>query len=445
VTALRRVRLLVAKDLLVLRRSPLLAAALLTYPLVIALLVGLVAGYGSSKPRVAFVDEDGLPTVVTLGGHRFHVDETVENVSRNVRLVRLPAAEARRQLATGRVVAVITVPPGFLDDLRTQVRSPTLLFQTAEGGVTPRITQQVQALVYSLNRQLQRAFIDTNLGYVRLILHGGGGTFLGRHFDVLGLDRTTRLLDQLPRGPRLDRIRDFVRIARLALAQTSGALNATANPIALKRVREPARSSVLSAQVQAYALGLTVAFLTLLLAAAALAAERDENVVGRLARGLVSLGELVGAKVALAAVVGAALGLAVALVFGLVIEVRNVVGGEPWDRLPLLVVGLLAAGASLGALGALLGAVARETRTASLTAILVVMPIVFLGLVPREVVPVAGYVSDALPFAHAVRYFTSALYDASPWRAAAREVLWLVGLGLAFGAAARATARRLLA
>ena len=54
-------------------RSPLLLAALVAYPIVIALLVGLVAGYASSKPRVAFVDEDGLPPVVAVGGHRFHL------------------------------------------------------------------------------------------------------------------------------------------------------------------------------------------------------------------------------------------------------------------------------------------------------------------------------------------------------------------------------------
>ena len=43
--------LLLRKDLTVLRRSPLLLGALLAYPVVIALLVGLVAGYASSKPR----------------------------------------------------------------------------------------------------------------------------------------------------------------------------------------------------------------------------------------------------------------------------------------------------------------------------------------------------------------------------------------------------------
>jgi ABC-2 type transport system permease protein len=201
---------------------------------------------------------------------------------------------------------------------------------------------------------------------------------------------------------------------------------------------------LLSAQVQSYALALTITFLALLLAAGAIASERDENTIGRLRRGLVSMGELVGAKVALAAVVALALGLAIAVVFGVIVEAGGVVGGQPWERLPLLAVGLLLAGAALGALGTLLGALSREARAASLVAVLVVMPIVFLGLVPREVAPVAGWLSDALPFAHAVRYFASSLYDVSPWGAVARELAWLVGLGLVFATLARLATRRLL-
>jgi hypothetical protein len=77
-------------------------------------------------------------------------------------------------------------------------------------------------------------------------------------------------------------------------------------------------------------------------------------------------------------------------------------------------------------------------------ALLIVLPIVFLGLVPREIVPAAGVVSDALPFAHAVRFFASSLYDARPWSAVGREAAWLGGLGVAFAAAARLSARRLL-
>jgi len=297
----------------------------------------------------------------------------------------------------------------------------------------------VQALVYTLNRQLQRAYIQSNLRYVSLILKGGDGSFIGQPISVLGIDRAQRLLAQMPQTPRTRELLDFLHDARLALANTDDALRSTAHPIQLVREPRRGRSWALSAEVEAYALGLTITFLALLLAAGSLAAERDENVVGRLSRGLVGLGQLVWSKVALA------LGLAIAFAFGVVIEIGGVPGGEPWGRLPLLVVGLLLAGGSLGALGALLGALAREARSASLVAVLVVMPIVFLGLIPPEVVPAAGWVSDLLPFAHAVRFFRSALYDLSPWPEVAHETLWLLVLGGIFGVLARVEARRLLA
>src|SRR5438132_8900954 len=442
---MRGVALLLGKDLRILRRSPALLAVLVSYPIVIALLVGLVAGYANATPRVARVDEEGLPPVVEVAGHRFDVEKTISEVSKNVRLVRLPADDAARQLRDGRVVASITVPPGFLGDLETTVRSPSLILRTTTGGISPRVTQQVQALVYRLNQQLQRAFISANLRYVTLILHGGNGDFLGQHFDALGLDRTQQLLADFPPSARVKRLREFVHVARRALAQTGKALEATANPITLVQPKERGRTWVLSAQVQAYGIALTITFLALLLAAGSSAAERDENVIGRLSRGLVSLGQLVWAKVALSAVVALALGFAIALVFGVAIQIGGIVGGEPWQRLPLLAVGILLTGAAVGALGTLIGALAREARTASLVAVLVVMPIVFLGLVPSEIVPAAAWVSDALPFVHAVRFFSSSLYDPSPWGVVARQAAWLVGLGAVAGGLARVGMRRLAA
>ena len=443
---MRKSAFLLLKDLRVLRRSPLLLGVLVAYPLVIAALVGLVATYSTSKPRVALVDEDGLPRVVHVGGERFQVDRTIAAVSENVNLIRgLDRQEALRQLETGKLVAVLIVPEGFIRTLEGLARSPELRFRNSRGPLSSRVEQQVQALVYSLNRLLQEAFIEANLEYVDLIRDGGTGEFLGEEFQLLGLDGVERLLEELPRGPRLDEIRNFVRTARLALAETDDALRATANPIELVQSTSSERSWALSAQVQAYALSLAITFLALLLAAGALAAERDENVITRLARGLVSLGQIVAAKVALAAAVALALGFAMALVFGVAVELDDAGGGQPWARLPLLLLGVALAGAAVGALGAAIGALARDARTASLVAVLVVLPIVCLGLIPREVVPPAGWISDWLPFAHAVRFFGAALYDVEPWAVLLREGAWLAGLGLAFGALARLAARRLLA
>ena len=99
---MKAVALVVRKDLLVLRRAPVLLGTLVAYPLVVALLVGLVAGYASSKPRVALVDEAGLPHTITLAGQRFDVDATIRRASRSVKLVRLSRSEAARELRTAR-------------------------------------------------------------------------------------------------------------------------------------------------------------------------------------------------------------------------------------------------------------------------------------------------------------------------------------------------------
>ena len=85
---MRAVALLLGKDLRTLRRTPVLLGVLLAYPLVIAALVGLVAGYSNSKPRVAFVDEDGLPARLVVGTHSFNVRTTIDAVAQNVDLVR---------------------------------------------------------------------------------------------------------------------------------------------------------------------------------------------------------------------------------------------------------------------------------------------------------------------------------------------------------------------
>src|ERR687887_2016509 len=139
-----RVWLLLRKDALVLRRSPLLLAILLAYPVAIAVLVGLVASYSNSKPRVALVDEDHLPPTVVIGGKRFHVDRTIDEVSKNVKLVRLTPDAAQRQLRQGKVVAVVTVPAGFISTLEGMVRSPQLEMQRSRGTISSRIDQQVQ-------------------------------------------------------------------------------------------------------------------------------------------------------------------------------------------------------------------------------------------------------------------------------------------------------------
>jgi ABC-2 type transport system permease protein len=446
-----RIRLLLAKDLRVLVRSPALLAALIVYPIVFAVLVGLVVRYANDRPRVAFVDLDDLPRVLAVGGEEFNVENVIDEANESAELMPMSEDDANRELENGEVVAVIVVPRGFASRLRGMVESPRLVLKTMQGGLAGRVEQQTQALVYNLNRLLQTAYIEANLEYVNLILEGGEGSFLGNEFDVVGLDEAARILAEIREQTddpvvraEAEKLEVFVREARLALGASDDSLRATANPIELEIDTEAGRTWLLSAQLQSYALGLTLAFICVLIAAAAMAAERDENVIGRLARGLVGLSELVTVKVLLAATIGVALGLALAIVFGVLAEVFAVAGGEPWERLPLLALGLAVAGGAFGAFGALVGVVAREAKTAVLVAFLAALPIVLVGLVPEGSVTALGWLSDAFPFRHAIRFFQAALFDLDPWGTLAREAAWLLALGAVFATAARIGVRRLL-
>ena len=446
------IRLLLAKDLRTLSRAPALLAALILYPLLIALLVGLVARFADDKPRVGFVDLDEIPKTLSVGGEEFDVNALIEQVEDEVELVPLSEDEAADRLRSGDTVATIVVPRGFVSRLRSLVRRPELVLRITRGGLAGRVERQTEALVYNLNRRLQDAYIAANLEYVRLIREGGQGEFFGNQFDIVGLEGAQRVLADLEQGAgtpetraQVEELQTFVREALLALEQTGETLQATANPIVLRLDDAGRRSLLLSAQVQAYALALTVALLCIVLAAAGIASERDENVLGRLARGLVGLGELVAEKVALVAVVGLGLGLVLALVLGLAIELAGSQAFASWARVPLLVPGLAVAAAAFGAFGVLLGVLARETRAAALVALLVALPIVLLGLVPEVAAAPIGWFSAAFPFTHAVELFESTLYDTSPWGTVGRELASLTALTVAFAALARLGMRRLLA
>ena len=446
------VRHLLVKDLRILARSPLLLGALILYPLVLALLVGLVARYAADRPRVALVDRDRLPETLVVGGREFAVSSVLEQAEDEVDLVRLPEKEAEHQLETGDVVAILVVPEGFVSRLRGMAESPTLTLRLTRGGLAGRVERSAQALVYTLNGRLQGAYIEANLDYVRLLVEGGTGNFLGNEFDVIGLERAGRSLAEIERttrdpavAERARELQSFVREALLALEQSGETLRATANPIELETADEGRRNFLLSARVQAYALALTLALVCALLAAAGIAAERDENVIRRLARGLVRLGELVAEKIALTALVALVLGTALVVLFGVAVELAGSDASQPWRRLPLLVAALVLAGAVFGALGLVLGVLAREARTAALLALLVALPIVLLGFVPEVAVGPARWISSVFPFVHAARLFEAVLYDLEPWRGLVREAAWLIGLGGAYALAARAGMRRLLA
>lgn len=443
------VSVLLAKDGRLLARSRLLTAGLILYPLLIALVVAVTVRYAGERPRVAFVGEAGLPSVVHVGDRNFDIRQMLEQAT-EVRLVTMTEAQAERELASGRTLATLIVPRDFAERLSTMRGSPKIVLETTRSGLATRVVEKMRALVYSLNLELQQAYITANLAAVELLLRGGSGSIGTTHFTLLGLDRAHRQLSELARSrdsavaARAHGLDLFVLQLRGAVGQVGVFLRATANPIVLVTTTRGGRAWLLSAQMQVYALAVTLAFVAVLLGAAATTAEREDAVIGRLARGIVSLGRIVTEKILFASLVATAVGVVLSLVFTAIVEAAGVSGGEPWSRLPLLVAALAVAAAAFAAFGVLLGAVGRESGTAMLLAFLVALPLSLLGVVPAGGTPVVGWVADLFPFGHAAGMISAVLYDTAPARAFLRGAAWLIALAVCFGLLARLGARRLV-
>ncbi len=441
--------LLLGNDARRLLRSPLLLAAFVVYPLVIALLVGLVVRYAGERPRVGLVDRAGLPRTIVIGERHFDLKHLFEEAA-EVELVRMSEERATRDLETGRVLAVLTIPKDFSVKLRRLSESPRIVLRTGEGALGSRVAEKIRALVYAVNLKLQRAYIEANLGYVDLLRRGGTGKIGRERLTVIGLRQARGELEALARSSDPDvaeparELAAFMRQVEGAVGQVDDFLRATANPIELRTEAQAGRTWALSAQVQAYALALALAFVALLLGAAAITAEREERTMGRLVRGLLSLSGLVAEKVVLVAAVGTLVAAVLSLGFGLVVETADVAGGQPWERLPLLLTGLAFGAACFGALGVLAGTLARDAGAAMLLALLVGLPLALAGIVPEGASVVTDGVRAFAPFASVVELASAALYDRDPWAAVGEEIVRLLVLTLVFAAFARLTVWRLL-
>jgi ABC-2 family transporter protein len=445
---MRSVSLMLGKDARLLGRSRLLLAGLIIYPLLIALVVGLLVRYAGERPRVAFVDQAGLPSVVRVGDQTFALREMFEHAA-EVRLVTMSPAQAAQELDSGRILATLVIPRNFTDRLMTMQSSPRIVLRTTRSGLATRVVEKVRALVYSLNLRLQHAYITANLAAVDLLLRGGSGNIGKTRFTLLGLDRAKQQLAVLARSrdpavaTSASKLGAFVEQLRGAVGQVGVFLRATANPIVLTTATRSGRAWLLSAQIQIYALALTLAFVAILLGAAVITVEREDAVIARLTRSLVKFGSLLTEKVLFATLVATMIAVALALVFGAIVASSGQAGGEPWSRFPLLVLGLITAAAAFSAFGVLLGTLGRDSGTATLLALLVALPLSLLGVAPGGNAG-AAWAADLFPFGHATRVFSAALYDPAPAGTIAHGMAWLVLLAAAYGSLARLGARRLV-
>ena len=261
---------------------------------------------------------------------------------------------------------------------------------------------------------------------------------------MLGLQRAAETLREaradLPAGPLRGRVDQVIRFADLAndnLTFSDDVLGAVGEPIKVRAEVVEGGSTSLSSFAIALAVTVTLMFITVLLAAGALASEREENAFGRLVRGLVSPAGLLAEKAGLAAACSLAVVLAMVAGLGLFVELD-------WGRAPQWALAAAFGALGFAALGLAIGVLAREVRAASLLAFMLGLPLAFLALVPSGAVAPALYdalrgISAVFPFRPTLSAMDAALNDSG---GLVGPLAHLAVLTLAFGVLARVGLRR---
>jgi ABC-type multidrug transport system permease subunit len=442
------VRWLLIKDLQILRRSPLLVAVLVLYPVVVALLIGFSLSRGPDRPTVAVVNEIPKNEKLAIGGETLDLLSARSEAFEHIEPIEVSSREeAIKKVRDGEALAALVIPRDTVRDLESQFERPTVeVFVNEEDPLKARLVDDtISSLLAEANGRLSRAFTRVNLSYLDLLLHGGSVNFLGQRFDVLGLERVEsasraarrKLPPGSPERRELGRVIRFSQLAQQNLDLTDDILAAVSQPIAIDKRPLSGSSVPLTTFAAAIAVAVSLMFVTVLLAAGSLALERSENVFQRLVRGPVTRTGLLAEKVTLAAVSAVVVTLLMLLGLGLFIPLE-------WDRFALWVLALVVAAGAFAAMGTAIGGLARELSVASLLAFALLLPIAFLALVPSGVVSETLYditrvVSACFPFKPTLNAMSSALYGKD---GLVVPLLHLLGLTIAFAAASRLALRR---
>ena len=443
------VRWMLAKDIRILRRSPVLTLLLVFYPAAIAVLIGLALSRGPGLPRVAFLNE--IPprdAVITLGTTR--IDTTLYERQLFQAMAPVPVstrAQAIADVRDGSTLAALIIPADLPHLLASADQSAYVQVIYNGDAINQSLVEDaLESKLAQANAELAEQLEKVADGYIDLLLSGGRLSFLGLNFNVLGLRDSATILDGvlhgLPRGSplraRIAPVAGFAKIAFNNLASSKQVIGAVGAPIVVRQQIISGHRTPLDYYAVAVAVTVSLMFVCLMLASGTLALEREENTLERLRRGLVSPFALLGEKALLATACAAFVGFAMLVGIGLFVPLH-------WSRAGLWLLAVAGGSLAFATLGVALGGLVRDVRAASLLALLVSFPLIFLALVPAGSVAVGLYdairvVSAIFPFKAALEAVDAAVNRSSPGLWAALGHLGLLVLG--FGTLARVGLRR---
>ncbi len=444
-------RWLLLKDLRILKRSPLLVALLVIYPIAISLLMGFALSRGPGKPSIALLNE--IPQQersFQVGSERLTAGEYLPELLKSVDVTMVHSrAEAQRLVRDGKVLGAVILPADIAQKLSTGREQPTIeVLYNGEDAVKQRFVQSViKARVADANAALSQRFQQITTGYIDLLLEGGTLPVLGSDIQILGMRNAQRIVAGTiaklpPNSPLVPALQQAERFATLAidnLGVSNDVLRSVGAPLKVKQTIIGGKRTPLDTFAAAVSVTVSLMFLTLLLASGLLALEREEHAFARLVRGLVSRLGLLAEKIGLAAICSFAVTLLMLLALGgFFIDLD-------WGRFHFWLLALAGGGIAFAALGVAIGGLAREVRAASLLAFLLSLPIAFLALVPSGAVSDGLYdvvraVSAAFPFKATLQALDAALNDAQP--GIVGPLAHLAALALVYTGLARIALRR---
>src|SRR6201992_4407208 len=101
-------RLLLLKDLQILRRSPVQAVSLVFAPVLTAALVGLAVSRGPGEPRVAFLNEVPENARISLSGKKLPSANVQDRICEKVECIQVHSREeAEKKVEYGDVLAAL--------------------------------------------------------------------------------------------------------------------------------------------------------------------------------------------------------------------------------------------------------------------------------------------------------------------------------------------------
>lgn len=438
------VRWLLGKDLRILRRSPVLSALLILYPAVVAVLIGLALSRSPGLPRVAFLNE--IPqssATISLGKTQININSYEKHLFQALKLVPVHSrAQALQDVRDGTTLAALIIPANLPQRLASGIQTAYIRVVYNGSAINESLVQSaIESKLGQANALLAAQLEKVAGSYIDLLLSGGKLRFLGETFNVLGLRASERILDSVvaklpassPLYPRLEAVASFSKIAVNNLGTSKAVIGAVAAPVTARNQFVNGRRTPLDFFAVAVAVTVSLMFVCLLLASGMLALEREENTFARLARGLVAPGALLAEKALLAAACAGIVGFAMLAGIGIFVTLD-------WARVGLWLVAIAAGSIGFATLGVALGGLVRDVRAASLLALLVSFPLVFLALVPSGSVAPGLYdairvVSAVFPFKPAFEAVDAAVNRSSPgvWVAIGH----LAALVAGFGALAR--------